>query len=154
METIQLNNPIKSELISGILSKENNSFSKELCFHNFNLLTGVWNLALSDIKCIWTGAQTDRTEINEFLNISTNFVNGFRYKNTGGLESYYPIIQSFHIKVSKNDPKKFITFEQHWFTLNSPSNKIELNFSLWPERKYDLFPKLQMEAKVLLYRMK
>ena len=154
METLQLNNPIKSELISGILSRENHIFTKELCFQNFNLLTGVWNLALSDIKCMWVGASTDRTEINEFINISTNFFNGFRYKTTGGLESYYPTIQSFHIRVSKNDPKKLITFEQHWFTVNSPSNNFFLDFSLWPEKKYDLMPKLQMEATVLLYRMK
>ena len=68
METLHLNNPIKSESISGVLSSDNNSFTKELCFQNFNLLAGVWNLALSDIKCMWVGPSGDRTEINEFIN--------------------------------------------------------------------------------------
>ena len=157
METFQLNNPIKSELISDILTFENRSFSKELCFQNLNLMNGVWNICLSDIKCIWLGNPNDLSQVNEFIIVSTSFVNGFRFKTSGGQESYFPIIQSFLVQLSKNDSKKFITFEPHrWFTINSPSNKIYLNFSFYPERKFNerTFPKMQMEATLLFYRMK
>ena len=157
METYQLNNPTKSELISGILSFQNLSFSKEICFQNLNLLSGVWNLCISDIKCIWIGDKKDLSAVNEFINVSSSFVTGFQYKTSGGLESYFPTIQSFLVKISKNESKQFITFNPHrWFTLNSPSNKIYLNFSFFPERRFNErnFPKMQMEISVLFYRMK
>ena len=115
-------NPIKTVLLEA--TPENQYiFKVNLCSEYIDIKCGSWNICVKDLTYF---AERD---INSFINITTNLVNGKKLNKYNQIESFQPPIQRFEIGKKGT---KFIKFDSIWFTVDNQINSIELALELWP----------------------
>jgi hypothetical protein len=118
-----INNPLKTLLFEGNI-KNGSCLSAHLCPEYADIRSGSWNMAIKDLTYI------AKQDINKFFNISTNLVDGKQVDKDKRIQPFQPPLQRFSVQ-SKG--QKLVNFDIFWFTVNSPSDRVEINLQLWPE---------------------
>jgi hypothetical protein len=116
------NNPIKTVLLEAT-SENKYNFKVHLCPEYIDIKCGSWGVAVKDITCVST------RDINKFVNITTNLVDGKKLDKYNQIESFQPPLQRFEIGKKGS---KFTKFDLIWFSVNNLSDVIELGLEVWP----------------------
>jgi hypothetical protein len=105
-------------------TKENKFiFKVNLCPEYIDIKCGSWSVAVKDITCV------SLKDVNKFINITTNLVNGKKLDKYNQIESFQPPIQRFELGKRGS---KFTTFDLIWFPVDDFSGVIELALDNWP----------------------
>ena len=115
-------NPMKTVLLEAT-DKNKFIFKVNLCPEYIDIKCGNWNVAVKDITYV------TNKDINKFVNITTNLVDGKKLDKYKQIESFQPPIQRFEIGKKGS---KFTKFELIWFTVNNSSDVVELALEFWP----------------------
>jgi hypothetical protein len=118
-----IENPTKAILVEGNL--KDGAISVNICKDYLDIYTGTWRIAVKDLSFI------SIKESKYFFNITTNLICGQLMNKENRSEEIEVPIQRFFLELLPTK-QKFIKFELIWFTVNCPSEKIKLNFRLWP----------------------
>ena len=125
------NNPIKTILLEA--TNENKFiFKVNLCAEYIDIKCGNWYIAVKDVTCVAT------KDINRFVNITTNLIDGKKLDQYKQIESFQPPIQRFEIGKKGS---KFTKFDLIWFMVNNSSDVVELFLEFWPAN-----PSLSMQS--------
>ena len=143
-----MNNPLKSITVVGDIThiKE---LSYKLCPDYFDINSGVWEVALSDIALSFTGSGVLFDSVYE---VSSNLVQGFYYPEKKTLTKNNVILGRF--QVFSDRLKLLANFgSPKWFVVNNQPSEIKLFFKRWPEKKSLSEPGFQVSVNLLLRRV-
>lgn len=116
------NNPLKTVLLEATNENKYN-FKVNLCADYIDIKCGTWSIAVKDITCVTT------KDVNKFINITTNLVEGKKLNQYNQIESFQPPIQRFELA---KRGAKLTKFDLIWFPVNNLSGVIELTLECWP----------------------
>lgn len=142
-----VNNPLKLVLLNGKLTEKNSTLRCQLCQDYIDIRIGNWNVAIRDISF----SASKLPSAVEFINVSTNLVTGKQMDTNQSLRLFDPPLERFEI--STRYPKKLITFQEHWFSVNAQTDLVELDFQFWPSLQLPQGPyDIDVNVSLLLYR--
>lgn len=142
------NNPLKSIFIVGEI-KNDRELTYKLCPDYFNILVGVWEIALADIAINLNIIATQ----NSIFEISSNLVQGFVYNNSGQLTKNNVVLGRFEISPDKY--RGLQTFGVNkFFTINNHPSEIKLYFKEWPsDSTLRANPRFKVSVNLILQRI-
>lgn len=96
------------------------------------------------LKILFVGVEAGRTEINDILTLSCNFITAESYSN-GAIHQYEQPLQMFLVKCASNAKNAYRFNDDLWHYVNSPTS--QLQFSV---RKFDSHLLVNTDVKICL----